>query len=62
MVFELIGKHVLDAVCTKIQEMNNRVAITIEDDDDKKYLLDELEKIMEMIQFNRISCNVQPID
>jgi len=60
MVYELIGKHVLDEVCTKVQEMDNYVSITVDDPDDKRYLKSELEQITRLIQFGRVACNVQP--
>lgn len=61
MAYELIGKHILDEVCEKIQEMDNYISITVDEPDDKRHLKDELEQITRLIQFGRVGCNVQPI-
>ena len=61
MAYELIGKHVLDEVCTKVQEMDNYISITIDEPDDKRHLKDELKQITHLIQFGRVGCNVQPM-
>lgn len=61
MSFELIGSHVLDGICAKVDEIKQYICITTDNADDKINLVDELEQIQHMIKSNRVACDIQPM-
>lgn len=61
MSYELIGSHVLDAVCDKLDEMESYINSTICNADNRAYFKSEHKTIKHLIKFGRVSCDVQPM-